>query len=93
MADTRNSAEFAFTHFDASPSGWPAAWAWFVGLLQGAYVLTGYGMVASLCEEVKQPEKSVPKAMGELTASSYWTRLINQSSRSSQPPSLVLRTW
>jgi len=65
MADTRNSAEFAFTHFDASPSGWPAAWAWFVGLLQGAYVLTGYGMVASLCEEVKQPEKSVPKAMGE----------------------------
>ena len=66
MADTRNSAEFAFTHFDASPSGWPAAWAWFVGLLQGAYVLTGYGMVASLCEEVKQPEKSVPKAMGEL---------------------------
>ena len=52
MADTRNSAEFAFTHFDASPSGWPAAWAWFVGLLQGAYVLTGYGMVASLCEEL-----------------------------------------
>jgi amino acid transporter len=64
MADNRNSAEFAFTHFDASPSGWPAAWAWFVGLLQGAYVLTGYGMVASLCEEVKQPQKSVPKAMG-----------------------------
>jgi hypothetical protein len=30
-------------------------------------------MVASLCEEVKQPEKSVPKAMGEHTASSDWT--------------------
>jgi amino acid transporter len=71
MAETRNSAEFAFTHFDASPSGWPAAWAWFVGLLQGAYVLTGYGMVASLCEEVKQPQKSVPKAMGEFDAVPY----------------------
>lgn len=81
MADTRNSAEFAFTHvstmsrlprftwltdqFDASYSGWPSAWAWFVGLLQGAYVLTGYGMVAALCEEVKEPQRSVPRAMGE----------------------------
>jgi amino acid transporter len=76
MADNRNSAEFAFTHFDASPSGWPAAWAWFVGLLQGAYVLTGYGMVASLCEEVKQPQKSVPKAMGMTVSSSLFDALL-----------------
>jgi amino acid transporter len=32
-------------------------------LLQGAYTLTGYGMVAALCEEVKEPERAVPKAM------------------------------
>ena len=63
MADHRNSAEYAFTHFDASNSGWPNGWAWFVGLLQGAYTLTGYGMVAALCEEVREPAKQVPRAM------------------------------
>ena len=34
-----------------------------MGLLQGAYVLTGYGMVASMCEEVANPEREVPKAI------------------------------
>lgn len=48
MAPTRRSAEFVFTHYDPSESGWPAPWAFFVGLLQGAYVLTGYGMVAAM---------------------------------------------
>jgi amino acid transporter len=28
-----------------------------------AYVLTGYGMVAAMCEEVDQPERQVPQAM------------------------------
>ncbi|GHJ84023.1 hypothetical protein NliqN6_0425 [Naganishia liquefaciens] len=63
MADTRNSAEFAFTHFDNSFSGWPKAWSFFVGTLQAAYTLTGYGMVAALCEEVRDPVREVPKAM------------------------------
>jgi amino acid transporter len=36
MSDNRRSAEFVFTHFDASASGWPSAWGWFVGLLQAA---------------------------------------------------------
>lgn len=35
------SGEFVFAHYDASVSGWPAGWAFFVGLLQAAYVLTG----------------------------------------------------
>ncbi|RPB02644.1 putative GABA permease [Choiromyces venosus 120613-1] len=63
MADTRRSGEFVFTHFDASASGWPDGWAFFVGLLQAAYTLTGYGMVASMCEEVQQPQREVPRAM------------------------------
>ncbi|WRT64944.1 uncharacterized protein IL334_001884 [Kwoniella shivajii] len=63
MADHRNSGKFAFSHFDATNSGWPGGWAWFVGLLQAAYTLTGYGMVASLCEEVKEPAREVPRAM------------------------------
>lgn len=49
--------------FDASFSGWPNGWAFFVGLLQAAYTLTGYGMVAALCEEVKEPQIEVPRAM------------------------------
>jgi len=55
----------AHTQFDASYSGWPSAWAFFVGLLQAAYTLTGYGMVAALCEEVRDPVREVPRAMGE----------------------------
>lgn len=63
MADTKRSGEFVFSHFDASASGWPDGWAFFVGLLQAAYTLTGYGMVASMCEEVQQPHREVPRAM------------------------------
>lgn len=63
MAETKRSGAYVFGHFDASQSGWPDGWAFFVGLLQAAYTLTGYGMVASMCEEVQQPHREVPKAM------------------------------
>lgn len=89
MADHRRSGEFVFAHYDASASGWPTGWSFFVGLLQGtfrcrfllpsgagfmiltawpsestaAYTLTGYGMVAAMCEEVQNPEREVPKAI------------------------------
>ena len=63
MADHRRSGAFVFAHFDASTSGWPSGWAFFVGLLQAAYTLTGYGMVASMCEEVQNPHREVPKAI------------------------------
>lgn len=63
MADNKRSAEFVFAHYDASESGWPSGWAFFVGLLQAAYTLTGYGMVAAMCEEVQNPEREVPRAM------------------------------
>ncbi|KAF3931051.1 hypothetical protein ABW20_dc0104557 [Dactylellina cionopaga] len=59
----RNTAEYVFAHYDASASGYPSGWSFFVGLLQAAYTLTGYGMVASLCEEVQNPGREVPKAM------------------------------
>ncbi|UJR32618.1 hypothetical protein I4U23_020078 [Adineta vaga] len=59
----RRNARYVFTEFDATRAGWPPGWAFFVGLLQSAYTLTGYGMVAAMCEEVQNPEKEVPKAM------------------------------
>ncbi|KAF4119937.1 to GABA permease GabA [Geosmithia morbida] len=62
-AEHRRSAEFVFSHYDSSASGWPSAWSFFVGLLQAAYTLTGYGMVAVMCEEVQSPEREVPRAM------------------------------
>ncbi|KAF7113631.1 hypothetical protein CNMCM5793_002987 [Aspergillus hiratsukae] len=63
MADNRRDAAFVFGHYDASNSGWPSGWAFFVGLLQAAYTLTGYGMVAAMCEEVQNPHREVPKAI------------------------------
>ncbi|KAJ5091663.1 hypothetical protein NUU61_006533 [Penicillium alfredii] len=63
MADHRRDGEFVFGHYDASTSGWPSGWAFFVGLLQAAYTLTGYGMVAAMCEEVQNPHREVPKAI------------------------------
>ena len=63
MADTKRSGAFVFGHYDASKSGWPSGWAFFVGLLQAAYTLTGYGVVASMCEEVQNPQREVPKAI------------------------------
>lgn len=35
MAPSKRSAEFVFTHYDASASGWAPGWSFFVGLLQG----------------------------------------------------------
>lgn len=63
MADTRNSGQFVFGEFDPSPSGYPSGWAWCVGLLQPTYVITAYGMIASLAEETSRPETEVAKAM------------------------------
>lgn len=63
MTPTRHSAGYVLGHYDASASGWPSGWAFFVGLLQAAYTLTGYGMVAAMCEEVQNPEREVPKGM------------------------------
>lgn len=76
MADTKRSASFVFTHYDASASGWPNGWAFFVGLLQAAYTLTGYGMVASMCEEVQSPHREVPKAIVLSVAAAGLTGII-----------------
>lgn len=76
MADTRNSGKTVFAHYDASASGWRPSWAFFVGLLQAAYTLTGYGMVASMCEEVQNPEHEVPKGMVLSVAAAGLTGII-----------------
>ncbi len=54
----------------------PHGWGFFVGLLQAAYTLTGYGMVASMCEEVQSPEREVPKAIVLSVAAAGVTGLL-----------------
>ncbi|KXT01031.1 hypothetical protein AC578_4431 [Pseudocercospora eumusae] len=76
MSDNYRSGEFVFAHYDASSSGWPDGWAFFVGLLQAAYTLTGYGLVASMCEEVQNPAREVPKAMVLSVAAAGITGII-----------------
>jgi len=76
MADEKRNAKFVFSHFDASASGWPSGWAFFVGLLQAAYTLTGYGMVASMCEEVQNPHREVPKAIVLSVAAAGLTGIV-----------------
>jgi amino acid transporter len=34
-----------------------------MGLIQGAYCLSPTGMLASMSEEVKKPEQTIPRAM------------------------------
>ncbi|PHH61596.1 hypothetical protein CDD81_8111 [Ophiocordyceps australis] len=76
MASHRRDAAFVFAHYDASASGWPSAWSFFVGLLQPAYTLTGYGMVASMCEEVQAPQHQVPKAIVLSVVAAGFTGII-----------------
>ncbi|KAL1757995.1 amino acid/polyamine transporter I [Schizophyllum commune] len=59
----RHSAEFAFTHFDASFSGWSPGWTFFIGLFPAGYTFSGVGMIASMAEEVHKPALNVPRAM------------------------------
>ncbi|XXH01047.1 Thymidylate synthase [Hypoxylon texense] len=76
MSPSKRTGEFVFAHYDASASGWPSGWSFFVGLLQPAYVLTGYGMVAAMCEEVQSPEREVPKAIVLSVVAAGFTGLI-----------------
>ncbi|OJJ29699.1 hypothetical protein ASPWEDRAFT_46447 [Aspergillus wentii DTO 134E9] len=65
----RHNAEWAFSHFEPQ-AGWPAGWSFCIGLLQAAYATSATGMVISMCEEVREPARQVPKAM-------VWTVVIN----------------
>ncbi|KAF1827802.1 amino acid transporter [Dissoconium aciculare CBS 342.82] len=76
LANTKRSGAYVFSYYDASRSGWPDAWAFFVGLLQAAYTLTGYGLVASMCEEVQNPAREVPKAIFLSVAAAGITGLV-----------------
>ncbi|KAL1411975.1 hypothetical protein Q8F55_002969 [Vanrija albida] len=74
-SDHYHSGKFVFSEF-ANNSGWPDGWSFFVGLLSAAYVLTGYGTVSALCEEVHNPEREVPRAMVLSVAAAFVTGIV-----------------
>lgn len=56
-----NSLKDILTKFDNSRSGWPDPLAFIIGLQSSSFTLTGYGMLFSITDEVKTPEKNMPR--------------------------------
>ncbi|KAL1682094.1 amino acid/polyamine transporter I, partial [Schizophyllum commune] len=52
----RHSADFAFTHFDTSFSGWPAGWTFFIGLFP-------LPSATAMAEEVHNASINLPRAI------------------------------
>lgn len=59
-----HSFKYIFTHFDASRSGWPGFMAFIIGSIQfSSMTYNGYGAIVAMSEEVKSPEKTIPKGL------------------------------
>ncbi|PQK15205.1 hypothetical protein BB8028_0005g07190 [Beauveria bassiana] len=56
------SGEFVYTQF-TNEVGWPDGLAWMLGLLQGAFALTGFDATAHMIEEIPDPQRQGPKIM------------------------------
>ncbi|CAJ2504659.1 Uu.00g120530.m01.CDS01 [Anthostomella pinea] len=56
------SGEFVYGNF-INEVGWPDGLAWLLGLLQGAFALTGFDAVAHMIEEIPEPHIEGPKIM------------------------------
>jgi len=56
------SGEFVYGNF-INEVGWPDGLSWLLGLLQGAFALTGFDGVAHMIEEIPNPQKEGPKIM------------------------------
>lgn len=63
FSERSHSIKDIMTNFDNSRSGWPAPLAFIVGLSGSAYTMNGYGMLLSMTDEVKNPERNLPKGM------------------------------
>ncbi|KAI1088971.1 amino acid transporter [Rostrohypoxylon terebratum] len=56
------SGAFVYGEF-INEVGWPDGLSWLLGLLQGAFALTGFDAVAHMIEEIPQPHIRGPKIM------------------------------
>ncbi|KAK6464005.1 amino acid permease-domain-containing protein [Scheffersomyces coipomensis] len=76
FARKTNTVKDILTSFDNSRSGWPDPLAFMVGLQASAFTLTGYGMLFSITEEVKNPEKNMAKGAISAISISIITGII-----------------
>ncbi|KAL4910838.1 hypothetical protein BDW74DRAFT_164607 [Aspergillus multicolor] len=58
----RHGAQYAFSSFDSSISGW-GNFSFFIGLLPAAYTFSTVGMLSSMAEETTEPAIAVPRAI------------------------------
>ncbi|KAI1644666.1 amino acid transporter [Daldinia loculata] len=56
------SGKFVYGDF-INEVGWPDGMAWLLGLLQGAFALTGFDAVAHMIEEIPNPQVRGPRIM------------------------------
>ncbi|KAI0008356.1 amino acid/polyamine transporter I [Xylariaceae sp. FL0662B] len=56
------SGAFVYGNF-INEVGWPDGLAWLIGLLQGAFALTGFDAVAHMIEELPEPQIEGPRTM------------------------------
>jgi choline transport protein len=56
------SGTFVYGQF-VNRTGWPDGLAWMLGLLQGAFALTGFDATAHMIEEIPEPQKQGPRIM------------------------------
>jgi len=57
-----NTGDFVYGQF-INEVGWPDGLAWLLGLLQGAFALTGFDAVAHMIEEIPDPQRQGPRIM------------------------------
>ncbi|EGV62109.1 polyamine transporter tpo5 [Yamadazyma tenuis] len=63
FAKRTHSIKEILTTFDNSRSGWPDPLAFIVGLAGSAYTINGFGLIFSMTDEVKNPERNMPKGV------------------------------
>lgn len=77
FASEFHNIKYVFTHFDASRSGWPDVLAFIIGGIQfSSMTFNGYGAIVSMSEEVKNPEKAIPKGLTYSIFASIITGII-----------------
>lgn len=71
------SLKYALFHFDNSMSGYSSAFLSFlIGFQQSNFTLQGFSMLPALADEVKKPEKDIPRGMSTAVLLSTFSGLI-----------------
>lgn len=71
------SLKYALFHFDNSLSGWKNVFLSFViGFQQSNFTLQGFSMLPALADEVKKPERDIPRGMSNAVILSAFSGII-----------------